>query len=87
MNILKDNHGDLHFFWIIIIIFVCILLFVGSMLNFIAYPTAKKACYKFAEETNNEVKFVRYNIFNWSCMINFDDKWIPYERWINNTGN
>jgi hypothetical protein len=61
-------------------IFIAVVLFVGGIATVattISKHYAEINCEQFGEQTNREVRFVKYNFWNWDCLTPSDDgKWI-----------
>lgn len=51
------------------------------------YANSKYECRVLAESTSNEVQFVDRFPWTWHCYVKVNDQWVPYEKWIANSGN
>lgn len=69
---------------IILIVIVVLAVSIFFIIYVIAVPLERMSCRKLSENIKIETK---YSIWGGGCLLNIDDQWIPYTRWINNTGN
>ncbi len=88
MKIFKDEYGDIHLFWTIVLIilgFIAFIFTIATVVRQIDYHYASTYCQDKLKEANREGKFVEYNFWEYNCLAETKNgSYIPLKNLYNN---